>query len=134
MLKQFVDQLSADMGMSESLGVNDDGSYSLHLEPDLHISLRENPDSGISMFTVVAPLPEEKREEFLLKTMIANLFGRETGGAALGLDKDGKKITLLAFLPLQVNYRDFHDFLEDFVNYADAWRIETTDFIEQPTD
>jgi hypothetical protein len=134
MLKQFVKQLSVDMGMDESLGVNDDGSYSLHLEPDLHIFLRENPDSGISLFTVVASFFEERTEEFLLKTMIANLFGRETGGAALGLNKDGKKITFLTFLPRQLNYRDFYDYLEDFVNYADAWKVEATEFVEQTTD
>lgn len=129
MLKQFVDQLSADLG--EPLAVNDDGSYSLFLEPNLHISLRENLESGISLFTVLAPLPGEKVEDFLLKTMIANLFGRETGGGILGLDKEGKKVTFLTFLPEKLSYKDFHDCLEDFVNYAEAWRVETTEFIEQ---
>lgn len=132
MLKQFVDQLNADL--RESLTANEDGSYSLFLEPDLDISLRENPESGISLFTVLTPLPEERTEAFLLKAMIANLFGRETGGGVLGLDKNGKKITFSTFLPLQLNFRDFHDCLEDFVNYADAWRTETTEFIEQQTD
>lgn len=131
LLKQFVGQLSADLG---EVVANDDGSYSLDLEPNLHISLRESPESGISLFTLVAPLPEKNVEEFLLKTMIANLFGRETGGGILGLDKEGKKITFLTFLPQQLNFKDFHDYLEDFVNYAEAWRIETTEYIEQQTD
>ncbi len=133
-LKQFIDQLSEDMVAADSISANEDGSYSLYLEPDLHISLRENASSGICLFTPVAPLPKKKKEEFLLKAMTANLFGRETGGAALGLDREGEQVTLLTFLPEQLNYRDFHDYLEDFVNYADAWRVETTEFIEQPTD
>ncbi|MCC5832932.1 MAG: type III secretion system chaperone [Chlamydiales bacterium] len=132
MLKQFVEQLNTDLG--EPLAANDDGSYTLFLEPDLHISLRENPELGISLFTVLAPVPEENKEDFLLKTMIANLFGRETGGGILGLNKEGNKITFLTFLPRQLNYRDFHDYLEDFANYADAWKTETTDFIEQHND
>ncbi len=132
MLKQFVDQLRADMG--GSFEVNDDDSYSLHVEPDLHISLRENKEAGISLFTALAPIPEERVEEFLIKTMIANLFGRETGGGILGLDKEGKKVTFLTFLPPELSYTEFHDQLEDFVNYADAWKNETTVFKEQPTD
>lgn len=126
MLKQFVDQLRKDL--DEPIKENEDGSFSLHLEPDLHISLRENSDSGISLFSVLAPFPEQKREEFLRKAMIANLFGRETGGSILGLNRDGTKVTFLAFLPAETIYRDFHETLEDFVNYADAWKTETTEF------
>lgn len=118
--------------MGDAIVPNEDGSYSLFLEPNLHILLRENAEAGISFLSFLAPLPEENKEEFLLKAMIANLFGRETGGAALGLDREGKKVTLLSFLPQQLNYRDFHDLLEDFVNYAEAWKLETT--VEQPTD
>ncbi len=62
--------------------------------------------------------------------MTANLFGRETGGGILGLDREGKKVTLLTFLSEGLSYRDFRDNLEDFLNYADAWKAETTEFVE----
>ncbi len=131
MLKQFIEQLSADIGFEQSLAPNEDGSYSLHLEPDLHISLRENPESGITLYTVTVLLPEENTEAFLLKIMAANLFGRETGGSTLGLNKEGKRVVLLNFLPQQLTYREFHDYLEDFVNYAESWRVETIEFVKQ---
>lgn len=134
MFNQFVERLRVDLGNEQSLAPNEDGSYSLHLEPNLHISLRENPESGITLFTTVALLPEQNREAFLLKTMSANLLGRETGGSALGLDKEGKKVVLLNFLPSQSTYRDFHDALEDFVNYAESWQQEIIEFIEQQSE
>lgn len=134
MLSQFMQLLCVDLGIEQSLAPNEEGSYSLHLEPNLHISLRENPDSGITLFTTIAALPEQNRENFLLKAMSANLLGRETGGSALGLDKEEKKITFLCFLSGQASYKDFHDALEDFVNYAESWRQETVEFIEQQSE
>ena len=129
MLQRFLEQLHRDLGLSESVNQGGDDSYSLHFEPDLQISLRENPDSGITLFTKVVPLPTEKSEEYMLKLLDANLFGRETGGAALGLDSEGKKITLVITLPADVNYKMFRDALGDFVNYADSWREETKQFM-----
>ena len=131
MLKQFIEQLSTDMGFEQALDANEDGSYSLRLEPDIDVTLRESSDSDIQFYTNIAELPELNREDFLLKVMRANLFGRETGGAALGLDTEGKRVVLLDFLPDEQNYRMFHERLEDFVNYAEAWRQETIEFIEQ---
>ena len=134
MLERFVEQLSGDMGLEGAVEAREDGSYVLHFEPDLNVGMKERPESGICFFAVLAPLPEEQREVFLQKLMAANLFGRETGGAALGVDSDGKRLTLSTFLSEQVNYREFHDHLEDFVNYAEAWRAETLEFDEQPTE
>ncbi|HEY4831804.1 MAG TPA: type III secretion system chaperone, partial [Waddliaceae bacterium] len=84
MLKQFIEQLSTDMGFEQALEANEDGSYSLRLESDIDITLRESTDSIIQFYTKIAELPARNTDEFLLKAMSANLFGRETGGAALG--------------------------------------------------
>lgn len=130
MLKQFIEQLHSDLEIQQGLEPNEDGTYSLRLDPDIEITLRESPEAGITLFTTVAELPEENTEEYLFKTMIANLFGRETGGSALGLDQEGKKVVLLNFIE-ETAYKDFYEQLEDFVNYADVWRQETTQFIEQ---
>lgn len=131
MLKQFIEQLTIDMGFEQALDANEDGSYSLRLEPNIDITLRESLDSTILFYTRVTELPSINRENYLLKAMIANLFGRETGGAALGLDSEGKKVVLVDFLPEGRNYRMFYERLEDFANYAEVWRDETIEFIEQ---
>lgn len=134
MLKRFIEQLSADFKLEQTLAPNEDGSYSLSLEPNLSISLSETGESGIKIYTVVCSLPKEATEIFLLKTMAANLFGLETGNSALGLDKTGKRLVLVHFIPQQLNYKEFHDALEDFVNYADSWNEETRAFFKQETE
>ncbi len=130
-LQQFIDQLSTDMGYEQPLESNDDGSYSLRLEPDLDINVKENADDSITMSSSLAQLPSHNSEEFLLKAMIANLLGRETGRAALGIDPEGKQVVLVDFIIDVQGYRAFRERLEEFANYAEAWRQETKEFIEQ---
>lgn len=128
MLKQFIELLSRDLGFSEPLVPEEDGSYLLLIEPQLEISLRENPDSGITLFVPLGFLPSERRDEFLRYAMTSNLLGKETGGGILGLDNEGKQMTFTQFLPQQLTYKEFHHFLEDFVNYAESWRMEIAQF------
>lgn len=128
MLKQFIELLTRDLDFSEPIAPEEDGTYFVMLEPQLQISLRENVESGITLFTTLAPLPNQKTEEFLHYAMSSNLFGKETGGGFLGLDREGKQVTFTYFLPQQVTYKEFHSVLEDFANYAESWRLETTEF------
>ena len=94
MLKEFIEKLAP-----ESVALNEKGAYSLAVEPNLEISLRENVESGITLFTTIAPLPLKRSEEFLLRLMKANLLGKETGGGFFGLDKEGKMITFSCLCP-----------------------------------
>lgn len=134
MLDQFLDQLNKELGVDGLPPSDPSGGFTLSFDPDIHITLRENAEYGISLFTTLVPLPEERQEELLLFMMAANLFGRETGGSALGLDKEGKRVTLQTFLPTGLTYKAFHDHLEDFVNYADIWKEEILAYIEQPVE
>ena len=127
-LKQYIEQLSTEMGLEQALEAKEDGSYSLHLEPNIDVILRENPTSGIKLQTTLADLPKTQTEEYLLRAMAANLFGRETGEAALGLDAEGKKVILVDFLSEHASYPAFYARIEEFVNYAEAWTRETLDF------
>jgi hypothetical protein len=124
MLKQFIDQLAKDLQRLEGIQPNEEDVYHLEFDPDLQISLRENPESGITLFTRLGPVPNEKVEEFFLKLMKANLFGKKTGGGILGIDKDGKNVNFRYFFPADRNYKEFHEALEDFVNYAESWQGE----------
>lgn len=130
MLNTFVKQLSTDMGFEQELEAKDDGTYSLRIEPDIEISIIENREGGILFWTKVAELPQDNIEEYLLRVMTANLFGRETGGSSLGLDREGKKLVLQDFLSEQVTYSEFYEHLEDFANYTDMWRQRTMESSE----
>lgn len=130
MLKQFIEQLNSDMRFEQPLEANEYGTYSLHLEPNLDISLKEHSNSIIMFQAALGSLPKQYLEDFLLKVMVGNLLGRETGGAALGLDKN-EKLILTDFLIEEQDYKMFHERLELFANYAEAWAYETKEFIEK---
>lgn len=128
MLKLFIEQLSPFLGLNEP-PLAEEGLYTLAFEPNLQISLRENADSGITLHTTIAPLPALETDLFLQRLMEANLLGNETGRGVLGTDKEGKEITFTLFLPPNLSYKEFHDHLEDFTNYAEVWRDETLQFV-----
>lgn len=54
------------------------------------------------------------------RMMEGNLFGQETGGAALGLDSDGHAV-LVRRVPGEVSQEDFASYIESVLNYAEAW-------------
>jgi hypothetical protein len=130
MLKEFLLQLSKDLNV-EPFAPNDDGSYLLSFEPNVQISLRENANSGITLHTKIGVAPLKDQEDFYLKLMKANLLGKETGEAHLGLDKESKEVTMTAFLAEGLKNKELKDRLEDFVNYAESWQKEVLAFVEQ---
>ena len=60
--------------------------------------------------------------------MKANLLGQGTGGAAIGIDSSEKFFILTHTFPFEINYKTFHESLEDFLNYIDFWKEEITSF------
>lgn len=126
MLKQFMDQLSSELQIADLLAPNEDQSYAFLLDPDLQISIKENVQFGtLSMSAKLAQFPQHLQEQFLLKTMQSNLFGQETGGGVLGLDQDGRMLIFTHIILSPLEYKEFRNALEDFANYAEAWREET---------
>lgn len=123
MLKEFVLQLSKDLDI-EPQAERDDGSYLLTFEPNMQISLRENANSGITLAANIGTPPLKSQEDFFLKLMKANLLGKETGNALLGLDKEGKQVTLSYFILEGLGFKECREALEDFVNYAESWQEE----------
>lgn len=130
MVERLLEQLKRELGIVDPLVQMDDGAYVLDFEPDLHIAVYAHGDECIRLFAKLAPLPKENKEEFFRICMTGNLLGRETGGAALGIDDSEQNLCLAYSLPVQVSYRDFRDAFEDFLNYADAWRQEALVFSE----
>lgn len=128
MLKQHLDKLSKTLNQESLREMDEEGFFSGNFEGAGEIYMKENSDSGITFFATLSPLPQNNAETIALRLMEANLLGKETGGALLGLDKDGKNITLTSFLFDSTNYKEFHDALEDFANFADCWRDEVLQF------
>ncbi|MBA2367450.1 MAG: type III secretion system chaperone [Candidatus Protochlamydia sp.] len=70
--------------------------------------------------------PQENTHLFLSKAMQSNLFGHGTRGAAIGLDNEGKILTLSLEIDSDSNYKEFHERLEDFISILDFWRKEAS--------
>ncbi len=126
MLKRFIEQLTKDLDLEDSVSVDQAGVFSLHFEPQLDVTLKEVSDSKLCLRASLALVPKKDRAEFLERVMGANLFGKETGRAVLGMEKES--LILKQFVLDDLNYGQFRDCLEEFVNYAEAWREETVNF------
>lgn len=124
MLKRFLEQLVKEMEipMPEE---HAQGEYECIFAPQIRVQFTEHPDTGIRLFSALAEVPNPKTEEFLHLAMAANLFGQEVGENFLGLDKDGKKVTITRFINKESQYQDFKVGLEEFLNYAETWKTDT---------
>lgn len=129
MLKRFIEQLFSALGRTDPLAPNEDGSYSISFEPNLQVQLKENNEQVIKMHSILCALPKEKEDEYLLSVLTGNLFGEQTAGNFLGIDPEGKSVTLSRFVLPHETFPQFKDALEEFVNYAEAWKIETKAFV-----
>ena len=130
MIERLLERLVKELGIVWPLVPTEEGAYVLEFEPDLSVSVSPYLDQSIRLFCKLAPLPEINAEEFLHRCMVGNLLGRETGGAALGIDDEEKNLCLSYSLPPEISYKEFRDAFEDFLNYADAWRREVLVFVE----
>lgn len=119
-LGEFMKQLSYEMGLDGAVEAEMSGVYLLPLGEGLQvvISLEEG---RLSFTAELCDCPTIKREQFLQEMMYGNLFGQGTADALLGLTKDGKKLTLARHVEHAVNYEQFSELLQDFIDIIDFW-------------
>lgn len=86
---------------------------------------------GVRFFARIKALPAKKHETLFAWLMKANFLGQGTGGAAIGIDKDEKYLTLSLDLPYEVNYEIVREKLEDYINFMDYWADEVEKFVKQ---
>jgi hypothetical protein len=123
MIERFMAQFSKELELPRDLEPKSPGVYVLPLETDLSITFTEK-EGVIYFHSVVAFAPTSNQEAFFEKMLLANLFGQGTYGATLGLDEEGKNIVLQRTIDYPLDYRQFRDHVEDFINALDLWREE----------
>lgn len=124
MLQGFIPKLIQDMDLGAiNLSSEIPGVYSLPLEEGLSLSMTDIPD-GYIFKSNIAPYPKIKEDVFLTQAMLGNLFGQGTRGAILGINLEGTSVTLTLVVDSSVEYKDFKESLEDFINTMDFWREE----------
>jgi hypothetical protein len=130
MLANFMPKLIQELELTkETLASEVPGTYSLPLEGGLTIDMTDIPDGFILKSNIATYPPKDKEELFLTQAMMGNLFGQGTKGAILGINPEGTALTLTRIVDFPVEYKEFRDFLEDFINVMDFWREE----IQNPT-
>lgn len=123
MLEKLITQLGRDLDMTDSITTTEDHHYILPFDNEIEVEAIELNGSHL-LKGMIGACPQQNVEAFLLKTMEANLFGMGTRGAVIGLNEEGKVLTLSMELDYNSSFKDFKEKLEDFVSVLDYWRKE----------
>ncbi len=125
MLDSYMQQLGKDMELEDSLATEVPGVYAIPLDEDLNVLITEIP-RGFELTCTVCDSPNQSLEEFYTQALFANLFARGTEGCVLGLDATGEQVTLSRQIDYEINYQEFRDIIEDFLNSVEFWIDETS--------
>jgi hypothetical protein len=125
MLEKLIAQLSQDLAMEELITTPDQNHYHLPFAKEIEIEAIELEKSFLFK-GIIGERPKENGDAFLLKALEANLFGIGTRGASIGMNEEGKLLTLSLELDYNSSYKDFKEKLEDFVSVIDFWRNEAS--------
>jgi hypothetical protein len=125
MLEKLMTQLGQDLSMTDLITSTKDRHYLLPFDHGIDVEVIEL-EKGYLLKGVIGPSPQSNTEPFLLKVMEANLFGVGTRGAAIGLNEEGKLLTLSLELDYNNSFKEFKENLEDFISVIDFWRTEAS--------
>lgn len=127
-LDRLVENLASELKLGAIPQKDKKGLYQVKIGGSPTVSLKAL-ESGVFMTAQILPVPKEGNKEALyIYLMKANLLHQGTGHGAIGIDPSEKFFTLSYTLPFEVNYRSFHETLEDFLNYIDYWKEEVPKF------
>jgi len=76
----------------------------------------------VHLYSAICVIPPRDKENLYESLLEANLFGRGTGGSTFGVDLETGEILLSRTMEMEkVDYQDFVNVLESFVNHVEAW-------------
>lgn len=107
-----------------NLKFSPDGCARLMFEGDVAIDLEIDPSSEqIQLYSVLGPVPAANRESLYRSLLEGNLFGSQTGGAALSIDPVQDEVLLCRQYPVAAGQPGhLAQVLEEFAGIAGHWR------------
>lgn len=124
-----VKRLGQDIGLPLQLDQNRACRLVFDDRIEVDIEAPEGQRGVVHLSCALAPVPAGAREPLYEALLEANLFGRGTGGAALGLDKSFNEIVLTRTLSMDdLHYQDFVKAIEQLVLYAGTWTERIASF------
>ncbi|CDZ80874.1 Tir chaperone protein (CesT) [Candidatus Rubidus massiliensis] len=116
--KEHLDKLMKELDISFPLRSSD--VYEIPIEGGAALLTLQNP--GFILSCELGNAPKRNEENILTQLLHANLFGQMTKEAVLGLSVDGNKIVLSRVIDYDLDYKEFSEIMEDFLNVALFWR------------
>ena len=108
------------------LSLNEGGTLALAFDDDLTINLEHDVSQDLlHLYAIVGQEPADlaARPAFHRQLLVANVFGHDTGGAALGIDDNTGEVLLTLRLPLAGAQVDaLRDAVRSMVAVATGWR------------
>ncbi len=126
MLEKFLKDLKTEMELEAPFPKEAPGTWTIPMDEELKVTLTQLDPEGFELRCDVGPLPGENDAELMDRMLVGNLFGQGTEGAVLGVDEEKKRVILVRSVSRNVDYQEFKDILEDFLNAADIWHDEIT--------
>lgn len=122
-----VNDLLAEFGRKAGLGVlalDDKGLCRLSFDDTLIVDLEEDEGAGVlHIYATVGAIPAAGKEMVYATLLSANLFGTETGGATLAIDRlRGEIVLCRSVQPDHLDPTAFEGILESFVNTLEQQR------------
>lgn len=127
-IEDVLKELGAQMGLP-GLKLDDNKVCRLIFDKKFTVDIEASEDlKTVHLYSAICVIPPEGKESFYEGLLEANLFGRGTGGAAFGIDIELGEVLLSRTLQMEkIDYQDFVNILEGFVNHVEAW----TDKVEK---
>lgn len=123
MLEELIHNLLKDIKLDIKPSKLNPLTYLIDLTPNLSITIKAI-DPGYYMQTAIHKVPEYGAEMLFITLMEANVLGQGTGGGVLGMSLDGDRFLFSKKFLQDLNYKEFKEKIEEFINYGEFWRIE----------
>ena len=127
MLSALMQELSKEWELEGPLPQEIPGVYKVPLDEGVSFSITsliEGNQTGIVLTSNLAAIPRGSEEKLFTHALLGNLFGQGTKQAILGLNESGSLLTLSRYIDYDVNFQEFREIIEDFINTIDFWREE----------
>ncbi len=130
MVEEHIAQLVKELELPQKLPQEADGVWRIPLDDDSVIVTDLNP--GVYLYTSLVDLPSGPQEELMVLLSTCNLFGQRTDGAVIGLEENGRRLSLSLAIAEDLDFDGFRNHLEDFINQKDFWSDKVRNWGEEP--
>ena len=130
MLETLVKQLSSNYKFPYEFFKEPSRHYILKIDEDTALIFKEL-EKGFLIQSALDATPKENVEELFLLLLKANFLGQGTKGSYLALNESGETLLFMHEQTNQLNYPQFKEKIEEFVNYLNYWKLRVKEEIKK---